>query len=119
MIYTYKHPETEETIDIEQGMNDEHTYTDSDGVKWDRVFYPPQLATDIKIDPFSTRQFMEKTSKPGSYGDLIDRSKELSDMRAAKRDGVDPKKVEYEKEYAKNRNGRKPLKTINEAEVKM
>ena len=37
-LYTYEHPESEEIIDIIQGMNDEHIYIDKEGVKWNRVF---------------------------------------------------------------------------------
>lgn len=119
MIYTYQNPNTGETIDVSQGMNDEHIYIDENGLKWDRVFYSPQISIDAKLDPFSQRQFMEKTNKRGTYGDLIDRSKELSDQRAAINGGIDPQKVEYEKQYAKVRGGRKPLKTMDEATVNL
>ena len=36
-LYTYEHPETGETLDVVQGMNDEHVYVSEDGIKWNRV----------------------------------------------------------------------------------
>mgnify|MGYP003968886965 FL=1 len=47
-IYLYKHPEEEHFVEVVQGMNDPHEYTDPEGVSWKRVFVP------ISIPP-STR----------------------------------------------------------------
>ena len=104
-LYTYEHPETKEVIDIIQGMNDEHTYTDDKGTKWNRVWSIPQANIDSDTDPFDNKAFINKTAnQKGSYGDLIDQSRELSQKRKAKL-GYDPVQQKYFKEYSKKRNG--------------
>jgi len=109
-LYTYEHPETQETVDIIQGMNDEHSYVDNNGVKWRRVFFSPQASMDSNIDPFDNQSFKDKTGKSkGTMGDIIDRSKEMSQRRTDKL-GFDPVKQKYFKEYRDNRRGvRHPL----------
>lgn len=99
-IYIYQHPHTGEIREIFQNMNDEHVYY-SQGVKWKRVFTTPQLASQglSNIDPFSEKQFLDKTDKPTTIGDMIDRAKELSQKRADKNGGVDPLKEKFVKEY--------------------
>lgn len=117
MQYSYKHPDTEEIIEVTQGMNDVHEYIDEYGMKWERVWTVPYAAIDTQIDPFSSKQFVEKTKGKGTIGDLFDRSAELSHIRAEKRGGVDPTKEKYEKDYAKARGGRKPLKKMKDVVV--
>ena len=108
-FYIYQNPNTEEYIEILQGMNDEHEYTDSNGVKWNRVFTIPNAAIDLETDPFDNSQFIEKTQNAGSMGELWDRSAELSHKRAEKRDGIDPLKKKYFKDYSAKRDGAKHL----------
>jgi hypothetical protein len=104
-LYTYEHPETGEYIDVVQGMNDEHSYTDDKGVKWKRVYYIPEASIDSNIDPFNNRSFIDKTgNSKGNYGDLMDRSKEMSQKREDKL-GYDPVKRKYFDDYSKNRRG--------------
>lgn len=107
-IYVYEHPKSGKQVEVVQGIDDEHSYTDKKGLKWNRVFTPPNVLIDSKIDPFSESDFLEKTkSKKGSIGDLMDRSAELSDKRAQKAGGVDPIKERFFKEYSKKRRGKK------------
>lgn len=116
-LYSYSNPEDpEEVVEILQGMNDEHTYS-CNGVKWSRVWLNPQIAIDTKIDPNSERQWLEKTAKPGTLGDLMDRSKELSERRAAERGGIDPIKVKAEEDYSKKRKGRKLPGQVKDATI--
>jgi hypothetical protein len=104
-LYTYEHPETEETIDIIQGMNDKHVYVDEKGVTWKRVWDIPQASIDSGTDPFDNKAFINKTAnQKGSYGDIIDQSKELSQKRKDKL-GYDPVQQKYFKEYSKKRRG--------------
>ncbi len=104
-LYTYEHPETKEVIDIVQGMNEDHIYIDNNGIKWNRVWNIPQANIDSDTDPFDNKAFLQKTSKQkGSYGDLIDQSRELSQKRKDKL-GYDPIQKKYFKEYSKKRNG--------------
>jgi hypothetical protein len=105
-LYIFQNPETGEIKEVVQSMNQEHTYTE-DGTEWDRVWTTPQVAMDVKIDPFSTKQFVDKTNKPGTYGDLMDRSAELSEARAEKNGGVDPVKQKFFDDYSKTRGGKR------------
>ena len=112
MVYRYCNPQNEnEFEDVVQGVNDEHVYF-KDGVKWDRIFFSPQAIIGNDVDPFSKRQFLEKTANPDTYGSLLDRSTELSQKRAKMNGGIDPIKVKYEKEYSKQRRGRKLVNKI-------
>ena len=119
MFYIYSNPQTNEQIEVEQGMNDVHEYVDEEGLKWDRVLTVPNMAMDAKIDPFSASQFMDKTNKKGTYGDLLDRSQELSYMRAEKNGGVDPLKQKTDEQWSKARNGRKLIKKLKDVEVEV
>ena len=109
-IYLYKHPETEEVIEIIQGMNDEHIYVDEKGVEWKRVFLGSQLNTESSIDHWNSNDFVEKTKNTkGSYGDMLDKSAELSEKRAKDHGGIDPIKQKYFDKYSKDRGGSKHL----------
>lgn len=80
--YIFQHPTTEKTIEVIQKMDDEHEFFDKDGVKWNRIFTKPQASIDTTFDPFSSRDFVDKTrGKSDSIGDLWDRSAELSNKR--------------------------------------
>lgn len=105
-VYVYQHPETKEVLELVQGMNDEHEYTDENGVKWDRVWFPSELNTTGNIDPWNKNDFINQTKdQSGSYGDLLDRSAELSNQRAKENGGVDPVKEKYYKDYKNSRGG--------------
>ena len=98
-LYIYQHPKTEETIEIFQGMNDTHEYTDSEGTQWRRVFLSPNANFDTDVDPFSKSDYLKATeNKRGTIGDMMDYSKELSQRRAEK-SGTDPVKEKFLKVY--------------------
>lgn len=124
-VYLYHNTETDEYIEIVQGMNDIHEYHGKDGNEscWKRVFTVPQASIDAKVDPFSAKQFADKTrSKKGTYGDLLDRSAEMSAARAHLAGGVDPVKEQYYKNYSKERKGAKhpdQMKTFENSKVKV
>lgn len=87
-------------------MNDEKKYFDKNGLEWKRVYLSSQLNTEASIDPWDNNSFVNSTANmKGSVGDLLDKSSELSSMRAEKNGGVDPLKKEYFKNYSKERNG--------------
>lgn len=109
-IYTYFNSETEEYRDIVQKMSDVHEYFGEDGSEntWKRVFTVPHASIDSKMDPFKAEDFARKTgSKKGTYGDLLDKSAELSHQRAELAGGVDPVKEKYYKDYSEKRRGAK------------
>jgi hypothetical protein len=109
-IYTYFRESTEEFIDVFQGMNDVHEYNGVDGNEddWKRVYYSPQMAMDTQIDPFSSKQFNDRTrDKKGTVGHMLDYSAEMSDKRACQAGGVDPVKQKYFENYSKERRGAK------------
>lgn len=106
-LYTYIHPETEETIDIIQSVHDKHIYIDENGIEWKRVFAAPEINTKGTLKAETTdKQFSEYTkNQKGSIGDLWDRSAELSEKRK-KVYGQDPVKKKYYNDWSKKRKGR-------------
>lgn len=88
-------------------MNDKKEYTDETGYKWTRLFSKPNAAVDSQWDAFSSKDFSQKVgNKRGSYGDILDKSAELSKIRESK-EGVDTVKQSYYDSYAKKRKGRR------------
>ena len=114
--YTFKHPDKDEYEEVFFHMNDEpKSFTDEDGVEWQRIFSLPELNTSGGIDPWNNADFVNKTAdQKGSYGDLLDRSSELSEKRAQERDGIDPVKQKYYDNYAKKRGGARHTKETKE-----
>lgn len=104
--YVFKHPDKEDYIEIFQSMAEEHVYSDEDGLKWERVYYPPTFSTFGSISAFDKKGFSDKTGKmKGTYGDLMDYSQELSEERESVM-GYDPVKRAYFDDY-KKKNGAK------------
>lgn len=103
--YIYEHPETKEQKEVFQTMKEDHIYVDQDGVKWNRVFLSCNASIDTRVDPFSEKDFIKATNKKGTFGDLMDRSAEMSETRKNK-EGVDPVQEKYYKDYSKKRNGK-------------
>ena len=99
-LYSYINDATGETIELLQTMGEPHEYVLA-GVPWRRIFSLPQLAMDTKIDPFSERQFVEKTAKGGKLGDLWDRAAEMKEMREEKTGQTDQVVAGYEKQNGK------------------
>ena len=105
-MYVYQHPETEEYIEVLQGMNDDHIYMDKEGVNWKRIFFVPNASFDSQVDPYSEADFFKATAnKKGTIGEMMDYSKELSEKRASK-EGKDPVKEKFLKDHKKE-HGRK------------
>ena len=121
-IYIYKNPVTEDLIEVFQSMNDEHIYIDEDGLKWQREFTTSQLNTVGSFDPWSSNDFVSKSSDKDTVGDRMDRSAELSEKRADQNGGVDPIKQKYFEKYSKERRGAKhpeQMKTYESDKVKV
>jgi len=113
-LYIFQHPKTGKIKEVFQNMNDEHVYEEN-GVQWERVWTVPQAAVDANIDPFNQNQFVDKLGNTkGTLGDTWSRSAELSEKRAAKRDGVDPVKKKYYDDYATKRGGKRNPNEIKE-----
>jgi hypothetical protein len=91
-------------VSVWQSVHEEHVY-EIEGVEYSRVYTVPQASIDTRIDPYSQKEFREKT-KVENVGDMWDRSKELSEIRAAK-EGKDPIKEKYFKDYTKQTKGKK------------
>jgi len=106
-LYPFTNPDTGEIKDIFFHMNDEKEYIDTDGTVWSREFHSPQLNTQGSIDPWNNADFVNKTNKDGTVGDLLDRSSDLSRQRASQNGGIDPVKEKFYKDYAKKRRGQK------------
>ncbi len=81
-LYIFQNPETKEVVEILQKMNEKHQYFDKDNLEYARLYTVPNYAVDSKINPFSAKDFAEKTrNKKGTIGDLLNESKELSEKR--------------------------------------
>lgn len=107
-LYVYQHPITEETIEILQSMNDKHEYIDNSGVSWKRVFTTSQISSNKICDPWNNADFVNQTKNmKGSIGDMMDKSREMSEMRAQQNGGVDPIKEKVHSNYSKTRGGMK------------
>ena len=101
--YIYEHPETGEQVTVLQSIHEEHVY-EIDGVAYDRVYTIPQASIDTHVDPYSEKDF--RKIKVKNIGDMWDRSQELSQIRAEK-EGRDPVKEKFFKDYSKRRKGAK------------
>ena len=106
-MYLFKNPKNGEIAEIFQKIDDEHSFKDSSGLKWERIFTVPFTSVDTRIDPNSSSEFVKKTAnKNMNLGELWDTSKELSEKRQ-KSSGKDPVKEKYFKDYSKKRKGKK------------
>lgn len=106
-IYIYQNPQNGQFKEIIQSMNDVHEYSENN-LKWDRVFTIPQASIDTNADPFNSNQFLDVTkNKRGTYGNMLDYSKELSEKRSQIVGGSDPVKDNYYKKYSQDRGGTK------------
>jgi len=112
--YLFSNPANEsELISLILSINSKKEYI-KDGVSWNRVWTIPQASIDSRIDPDSAKDFTAKTAnKKGSVGDLWDKSAELSSKRA-QREGSDPVKEKFYKNYSKNSRGRQHIDQIKE-----
>ena len=107
-LYLYQNPNTEEYVEVIQGMNEDHTFIDPEGVEWKRVFTSPEISAQKITNPWDKNAFVNETKNmKGTIGDLMDKSSELSDMRAKENGGQDPFRTEKFKEYSKTRGGLK------------
>lgn len=90
-------------------MSDEKSYTDENGLVWERVWHKPQMAIDssfANVDPHDAQSFVKKTSKGGdTIQSLWDRSQELHEKRGGA--GKDEIKEAYYADYSKKRSGQK------------
>lgn len=103
--YLYEDIRTGKIYEVFQKMNEKHEAFSKDGFKLKRVFINPQIAIDaFKIDPYKPSDFIKATAKCGKYGDVLDRSKELS-LKRADKEGRDPIQEKYYKNWTKRRRG--------------
>lgn len=105
-IYLFSNPKDEsEVVEVIQSIKDDHVYI-KDGIKWNRVFTVPNASIDTKWDSDNPRDFIEKTGKRrGTIGDMMEKSKELSERRN-KRYGKDHVKEKFYDNYRKTHRGK-------------
>ena len=107
-FYQFIHPETEEVIEVMQGMKQDHVYIDEKGVEWERVWNVPQASFDTKIDASDKLGWMRKMeNKRTTVGDMEAQGEEMSRKRAAQNGGEDPVRRKYFDEWSKKRKGKK------------
>ena len=103
--YLFHHPDDETNIiEVVQTINEEHVLK-KDGVWWVRLYTIPNMAVDSIVDPYDAQSFVNATHKKGTIGDIMDRSKEMSQKRADKEGGLDPIKEKFYENYSKTRKG--------------
>lgn len=107
-VYIYHHEGKGETVEVFQKMTDVHVYSGVSGNEegWRRIYTVPQAIVDSNFDPNNREEFMRRGAKYSTLGDLMDKSRELSEKRAEK-EGEDPKRRKFFDEYSKTRNGAK------------
>jgi hypothetical protein len=109
-LYLYENKETEEVVEVLQGMNEVHEYQGECGTQkdlWRRVYVNPGLSSDTKMDAFDSKSFVKSTvNKNDTYGDLQNRAAEASAIRAQKNGGRDPVKEKYYDNYKNKTNGK-------------
>ena len=109
-LYLYENKETEEVIEVLQGMSEVHEYQGECGTQkglWRRVYVNPGLSSDTKMDAFNSKSFVASTvNKNDTFGDLQNRAAEASAIRAQKNGGKDPVKEKYYEDYKKKTNGK-------------
>lgn len=102
--YTFTNEDETEYVDVFFHMNDTKIHIGPDGKEWRRVYTVPTASIDSKIDPFSKRDFVEKTGrKKGTMGDLMDRAKDAHLARVQK-EGRDVVKEKFLTDYKKKNN---------------
>lgn len=105
-VYIFQNPKTKEYKEVFLAIDAEKVYSEN-GVKWQRIFLPPNVSVDTQIDANSERDFIEKTKRKNyNLGEMWDSSKELSEKREKER-GIDPVRDKAQKEYSKKRRGAK------------
>ncbi len=119
-LYSFQHPTTGKIRDEYFGMNDKKIFIDEKGVEWKRVWTVPNAAIDTQIDPNNPKDFIRATNKPGTLGQMQDRSAELSHKRADRNGGLDPVKEQFYNDYSSKRHGTKhPDVKAREAKAKL
>lgn len=99
--YIFQNKETKEYVEVFQSMNEPHIY-EEDGVEFQRIFTVPNMSIDsMGVNPYSQKDYIKKTDKKMTLGEIMDFSSELSESRAAKEGGVDPIKKNYFDKYQK------------------
>lgn len=111
--YFFQSEQTGEIKEIFYHMNDNKVYIE-DNVEWKRLWTVPLAAVDSNIDVNNPKDFAKKTAKPGTMGEIWDRSAEWSAKRADKNGGTDPIKSQYFGDYAKKRKGVRHLSESKE-----
>jgi len=107
--YLYERISTGEVVEVFQSMKQDHVFNGEDGTEigeWRRVYTVPQMSIDVKLDPNNKNDFIRKTAKYSTLGELQDASRDLSDKRESK-EGKDPVKEEYFNQYSQERAGKK------------
>ena len=131
MLYKFQNTKTGEIHEVEMSMKDYGPYKgpNGDDENWERVYEAPQInmgvSTAKSIDPWDNNSFVNRTKDmKGSYGEMLDHAKDLSDQRAKQSlTGEDPLKKKYLKEYSDKREGKKHVsemkKTVENKHIRI
>ena len=116
-LYLFEDKKTGEIREVIQRMSEPHIYK-AKGRWWARVFVNPQVSIDVKIDPFSQKEFTQKTAtkKGVTIGQMMDYSAELSEKRARVA-GEDPIKAKVIDNYERRTHKKHPSKIPKSIEI--
>ena len=99
-LYLFENEKTGEQREIVLPMKAPKVYKEG----WKRVFTVPNAMTPVQIDAYNKTDFVQKTARYKTVGDLWSSSEEMSHKRADK-EGKDPVREKYFENYSKKRNG--------------
>ena len=106
-IYLFINPDTGETREEYQRMDEEHVLIDENGLEWKREYTPHNVGKNNNCDPFSSKQFVEKTRDQSlSVGDLWDMSADMAMKREQQAGGKDPVREKHDAKESKKRKGK-------------
>ncbi len=99
-VYVFQNKKTGEIKEVLLSINEIGSFFP--GKDWQRVYTVPNVSVDSNIDAYSSKDFVNKTrNKKETIGDLLDRSKELSEKRGGQ--SSDPVLKKYFSSYEKEK----------------
>ena len=117
-IYRFINEKTNEVKEILMSMKEKHEYVDKTGYKWKRIFENPCVSFDTKINPFSEKDFVQKTGKKiMTQKEYWDESKALSEKRKSAA-GTDPVLDKYYSDWSAKRKNKVVHPDVQTAKIK-
>ena len=107
-LYSFFSESKNEYRDVFFHMNDEKNYCGEDGTEageWRRIYTVPTASIDTRIDPNNRNEFIRRTDKYKTVGDMLSASSEMSEKRMVK-DGKDVVREKFFEDYSRRTKGK-------------